>query len=119
MNWYLGKLVFQIICGDGNHTAQFDEQLRLISAHDKQEAFIKAKEIGHAAEEVIVNVRQQPVKWTFIDVAELYRINGWIDGAELYSRINESDDADNYIAFTHQKATDIESGCIHEMLKLV
>jgi len=27
MNWYLAKLVFRIICGDGDHTPQFDEQL--------------------------------------------------------------------------------------------
>ena len=30
MNWYLAKIVYRIICGDGNHTAQFDEQLRLV-----------------------------------------------------------------------------------------
>ena len=32
MNWYLAKIVYRIICGQGNHTAQFDEQLRLIQA---------------------------------------------------------------------------------------
>ena len=39
MNWYLAKMVFRIVCGDGNHAAQFDEQLRLISAGSKEEAF--------------------------------------------------------------------------------
>ncbi|MEP7129294.1 MAG: DUF4288 domain-containing protein, partial [Chitinophagales bacterium] len=29
MNWYLAKIVFRIICGDGLHQPQFDEQLRL------------------------------------------------------------------------------------------
>ena len=38
MNWYLTKIVYQIICGEGNHTAQFDEQLRLIAADDEQRA---------------------------------------------------------------------------------
>ncbi|RYY10197.1 MAG: DUF4288 domain-containing protein, partial [Chitinophagaceae bacterium] len=27
MNWYLAKLIFRIVCGQGNHTPQFDEQL--------------------------------------------------------------------------------------------
>jgi len=42
MNWYLAKMVFRIICGDGNHTAQFDEQLRLVSGNSLEEAFHKA-----------------------------------------------------------------------------
>jgi hypothetical protein len=119
MNWYLGKLVFRIICGNGDHTPQFDEQLRLIAAGDKHEAFLKAKDIGVSCEEVMPNAKQQLVQWKFINVSELYKLNGWIDGAELYSRVNEADDADNYIAFTHKKAADIESGCTHEMLKLL
>ena len=119
MNWYLGKLVFRIICGNGNHTPQFDEQLRLIAAGDKEEAFIKAREIGVAGEEVIQNAKQQLVQWKFINISELYKLNGWIDGAELYSWVNEADDAENYIAFTNKKAADIESGYTHEMLKLL
>ena len=119
MNWYLTKLVYQIICGDGNHTPQFDEQLRLVAAQDKEDAFLKAKEIGFNGEEFIQNAKQQLVQWKFINIAELYKINGWIHGAELYSRINEAEDADSYIAFTNQKAADIESGFIHEMLKLL
>ena len=109
MNWYLGKLVFRIICGEGDHTPQFDEQLRLIAAGDKHEAFLKAREIGEASEEVLLNVKQQLVQWKFINVSELYKLNGWIDGAELYSRINETEDADNYIAFTNRKAAEVAS----------
>ena len=41
MNWYLAKLVFRIICGEGNHAAQFDEQLRLVNAFTKEEAFFE------------------------------------------------------------------------------
>jgi hypothetical protein len=111
MNWYLGKLVFRIICGEGDHTPQFDEQLRLIAAGDKQEAFLRARKIGEASEEVLLNVKQQLVQWKFINVSELYKLNGWIDGAELYSRINETEDAENYIAFTNRKAAEIASGC--------
>ena len=44
MNWYLTKMVFRIICGDGSHKAQFDEQLRLIHANSKEDA----QPTGHA-----------------------------------------------------------------------
>ena len=26
MHWFLAKIVYRIICGSGEHTAQFDEQ---------------------------------------------------------------------------------------------
>ena len=55
MNWYLAKLVFRILCGDGKHTAQFDEQLRLILAGSKEEAFHKAQAIGKNDEEMFFN----------------------------------------------------------------
>ena len=50
MKWYLAKIVYRIICGDGNHTAQFDEQLRLIEAEDDMHAFQKARITGDQEE---------------------------------------------------------------------
>ncbi|RYG02923.1 MAG: DUF4288 domain-containing protein, partial [Chitinophagaceae bacterium] len=61
MNWYLSKLVYQIICGDGNHTPQFDEQLRLIQASDDTVAFAKARSFGYREEEVFLNQKQSLV----------------------------------------------------------
>lgn len=84
MNWYLAKIIFQIICGSGNHTPQFDEQLRLIVADEQHEALTKAKKIGEDEQESFFNERQQLVKWQFIDVAELYRLSNMIDGAEIF-----------------------------------
>jgi len=34
MKWYLAKFVYQVISGNGNHTPQFDEQMRLIRADE-------------------------------------------------------------------------------------
>ena len=42
MKWFLAKIVYRIICGSGNHTPQFDEQLRLIEADSEEDAFKKA-----------------------------------------------------------------------------
>lgn len=105
MNWYLAKLVFRIICGDGNHTPQFDEQLRLIYAEDDLHAFHKARLIGEAEtmqDEVII-----VVQWKFIDVSELFQVSQITDGAEIYSKINEEEDAEVYIRNTHKRAAQL------------
>jgi hypothetical protein len=118
MNWYLAKIVFQIICGEGDHTPQFDEQLRLIAAPSKEVAFLRAKDVGVAEEEVIENINRKLVTWKFVNIAEIYKIDAWIHGAELYSQIHEAADAEMYIALTNQKAHDIISTHTHELLNL-
>ena len=104
MNWYLAKIVYRIICGDGLHTAQFDEQLRLIIAHQEKEALQKAAAIGKQEEEVFYNDRKQLVQWKFVDVAELHTLDNLIDGAELYSQVKETGDPEAYGNFVHHKA---------------
>lgn len=104
MNWYLLKLVYQIICGDGNHKAQFDEQLRLVRADDRFHAFTKGRCIGENEQESFYNCNEKLVQWKFIDVSEIYVLENLSDGAELYSRINEVDDAKNYNSMLVAKA---------------
>lgn len=118
MNWYLTKMVFRIICGDGNHTAQFDEQLRLVTATSKEEAFHKAQLMGMKEEEMFFNSQLQLVQWLFISVSELYQLNELIDGAEVYSRIEERENADSYMHIIHKKAEQIRFGNTLEMLNL-
>lgn len=118
MNWYLAKIVFQIVCGSGDHTPQFDEQLRLISAASKEEAFHKAQQMGKKEEETFFNRKQQLVQWQFINVSELYRLSDLIDGAELYSRIEEKDNAGQYIQVVNQKADSIIYSSTHQLLQL-
>lgn len=118
MNWYLAKLIFRIVCGDGDHTPQFDEQLRLISADSKEEAFKKAQRTGDKEQETFYNRRQQLVQWQFINVSEIYRLSDLIDGAELYSRIEERDNAEAYIDVVNQKAENILFTNTHQLLQL-
>ncbi len=118
MNWYLTKMVFRIICGDGNHTAQFDEQLRLIHADSKEEAFHKAQTMGMKEEEMFFNNRQQLVQWQFISVSELYQLNELVDGAEVYSKIEEKENAENYIHIVHARSEQIRFGNTLELLNL-
>nr|WP_067058074.1 DUF4288 domain-containing protein [Mucilaginibacter sp. L294] len=104
MNWYVAKLVFRVISGNGDHNAQFDEQLRLINAETEIQAYEKASTIGHANQDSFLNVQKQTVKWQFIDVAELNAISGLADGTELYYNIHEAENPDLYIAWAHHKS---------------
>lgn len=104
MEWYLAKIVYRIICGAGEHTAQFDEQLRLVHAEDELHAFNKAQRIGEREQDCFENHRSQPVQWKFINVTELHKLEQFTDGAEVYSRIYESDNGDNYQHTVHVKA---------------
>src|SRR5436190_19181987 len=118
MNWYLAKLVFRIICGNGDNTPQFDEQLRLVSGTSKEEAFKEAQELGRKEQETFYNRRQQIVQWQFINVSDIYKISELIDGAEIYSRIEERDSAEAYIHLVNQKAENILLSHTHQLLQL-
>jgi hypothetical protein len=119
MNWYLTKIVYQIVCGKGNHTAQFDEQLRLIEADNEDQAFDKAVQIGRAESETFTNDREELVQWKFVNVADLYRLSSLVDGAELYSRIQEAEDEASYLHAVHTKAASIRAKTSLHLLNLI
>lgn len=104
MNWYITKLIFRIISGDGNHCAQFDEQLRLIEAATEAGAIEKANTIGMGGQDSFLNAKKETVRWEFIGVTEVNGVTTLTDGAEIYYRLREVDDADAYIEAIRQKA---------------
>jgi hypothetical protein len=112
MNWFVAHIVFRIISGDGDHTPQFDEQLKLISANNEAAAFEKAFRMGQQEQDSFPNNSGHKVEWKFVGIGELTKIKGPDDGTELSSRILEADNADNYIHFIQQKNNDIESRLI-------
>ena len=118
MNWYLAKIVYQIICDKGLHNPQFDEQLRLIYAEDNLHAFQKARLIGEKEQDSFLNKVDKPVYWKFIDVSEIHTLNQFTDGAEMYSRINEEEDADIFIHVTRLKASHLLEECTHQSIRL-
>ena len=114
MNWYMAKLVYQFICGNGKHTAQFNEQLRLIVAEDPLHAFYKARLIGERETLCIIN-NGLPIQWKFIDVIEILPVDNLSDGAELWSFMNEDTDAELYIRNTRQRAGRLLEQGMHEL----
>lgn len=104
MKWYLAKLIYRIICGEGDHKPQFNEQLRLIYANDDVNAFQKARMTGKREEDVFLNDAQKLVQWKFIDVTELHPLHELTDGAEIFSRVYEEEDEDNYLKIIEMRA---------------
>jgi hypothetical protein len=104
MNWYITKIVFNISAENSTNKRQFDEQLRLVIAESKEEAFLKARAIGLSEEDTFYNDNKKVVKWEFINVSEVLPVENLEDGIELYSRIHETEEASSYINFVHQKA---------------
>lgn len=102
MNWYITKIVFNITAEQNNN--QFDEQLRLVNAESREEAFLKARTIGLREEDTFYNDNMREVKWEFVNVSEIIPVNKLEDGIELYSRIHETEDTSQYIHVVHQKA---------------
>ena len=104
MNWYITKIVFNISAEGGSNKKQFDEQLRLVVAESKEEAFLKARAIGLSEEDTFYNDKDKVVKWEFINVSEVLLLKNLEDGIELYSRIHEPEEGPSYINFIHKKA---------------
>lgn len=119
MEWYLAKLVYRIICGSGSHTAQFDEQLRLVNAEDELHAFNKAQRIGEKEQESFYNQNKQLVNWKFINVTELHKLEELSDGAEVYSRIYEEGDGENYQHMVQVKSRYLSEHCTNLFLQTI
>ena len=104
MNWYLTKMVFRIVCKEGRQKAQFDEQLRLIQADTAEAALEKARQIAQQETALEPLAAESGARWTFVNIPELYLLNGLIDGAELFSKVKEEEDGSLYEEIIHRRA---------------
>ncbi len=107
MNWYIAKIIFQIK-GNGMQKPQFDEHLRLIEAENFEEAFLKARILGIRSEDSVINQNHGPVKWEFVNVAELREMEVLKDGLEIYSQVREMEEENNYINYIHNQAASMQ-----------
>jgi hypothetical protein len=112
MNWFVAHIVFRVLSGGGDHTPQFDEQLKLISARSEASAFKKAVLLGQQGQDSFPNNSGHKVEWKFVGIKELEKIKDMVDGVEIASRIIEADHGDLYMHFILQKNHDIESRLI-------
>lgn len=104
MNWYLAKLVYRIVSGDGNHAPQFDVQYRLVRAENADWALEKAIILGRIGESTFENAKRESVKWKFIAVEDVSKIPVLDDGAQLYGQILEPHNPREYVEATHARS---------------
>lgn len=107
LKWYLVKLVYQVVSGNGAHTPQFDEQLRLIRADELDWARAKAKVLGQIGAFSFLNDRKEEVTWKFIDVVDICEMGEIEDGMQLYSTTEEPTDVPLYLNMINAKANRI------------
>lgn len=117
MNWYLTKMVFRIICGNGNHMAQFEEQIRIIAA-PTAEAALEKGQIMAITEKMQANDSGSLVKWKFVSITEMYRLHNFIDGAELFSQFREEENGDLFEEMMHRKAEHVRDNLQNRLLEI-
>ena len=118
MNWYIAKLVYQVIYGNGLFDAQFSEQIRLVEATDEVHAFTKAQLLGHKEENVLYSENEALIRWKFIDVCELMPLDNMADGAEILSQLCEPPSAKVYVKTVQRQASQVLADscnkCFHQ-----
>lgn len=109
MQNYLVKLLFNIHIDDENDRSQFDEQIRMVKSFSPEEAFFKARAMGRDEESTFLNAANQLVTWHFVDVLELYALNNYEDGQQLFSLSRKEEDHTTFITFIKQKAMELQT----------
>ena len=103
MEWFFIKLCFRVICGNGNHKPQFNEQVRLVSAGNMEEAVVKVKRIAAMEAQAVIS----PVQWQLVAVTEVMLFSEAADGAEISSVFSETDEADEFMYLLKKKEAGI------------
>jgi hypothetical protein len=104
MKTFIAKLIFNININQDIDSSQFDEQIRIIKADSVHEAYHKAKSIGLKEAEAFVNPKMQIIEWKFINVSDIYDMDSYEEGEQLYSQTIFENDCQNYIQFLLEKS---------------
>ncbi len=107
-NWYIAKLVFEIKSSD-HHTAQFDEQWRMIEASSLANAKIIADALGAEETQYIHQYNGAKLKWEYLAVVDLYLFDNSTHGSQVYSRTEVTDRADLYQQSVSSLAENLEA----------
>ena len=110
MQWYISKLVFQLINNE-MLTTQFNEQVKLIGADDELQAFNKARIIG---DNTCLQCKSGETTIKFIDVSELQLLTEVKDGLSLISNLVCNVSAEDYICKTQKSASYLFQKGLHD-----
>ena len=114
--WYLAKLVFRIVVGEGKHVPHFEEHLRLVHGTDALEAFHIARRIGESEETARRITALSGVQWEFVDITELHVLETRMAGAEVFTRTYEVADAQLHKKEVQRKAGYLINFCTEQFI---
>lgn len=97
MKWFAVNCIYQVICGEGYHSPQFNEQIRLFLATDRLEALEKVNQHAGKFNVPFKNCAGETVLWEFLGIGSLTEINEIKDGVEVASKILEPKSLENYL----------------------
>jgi hypothetical protein len=106
MNWYLTKIVFELVGLQTATKSQFEEQLRIVTATNVKEAVHKITVLVQKEEEACVGLHKQ-LRWKLVAVTAIFPLHEMIDGAELFSTTVETEYAASFIDTAQRRAKDI------------
>ena len=89
--WWVARLVLQVRVGEDDTGPWLcDEQVRVIKAADKHQAYEKALRLGREQEDSYPNSDGEIVVWSFLGLSDLdMPLNGTIDdGTEITSNLS-------------------------------
>ncbi|WP_316829806.1 DUF4288 domain-containing protein [Pedobacter aquatilis] len=97
MKWFAVNCIYQVICGEGKHSPQFNEQVRLVTAETSFEAIQKAKLLAFGYNASFENCVGEMVRWEFIAVGGITAVDEPTDGIEVSSKILEPKSVEAYL----------------------
>src|SRR5882672_9174511 len=92
MTWYVAHVMLECRnLSTGQHTGSVEEQVRVLTAADAEEAYQKALQLGRSAEHEYDNNEGEKIRWAFCGLSDLDELmsEGVEDGSEITSRIIE------------------------------
>ena len=104
MEWYVAKMVYQVVSNKKSQAPQIDEQYKLIMADEPAWAWGKANILGKLGECSLEGIKGGSVQWKFINVVDLFEIGELSDGVELFSDTNEPANIEEYMAVSELRA---------------
>ena len=117
MEWYVAKMVYQVVNTKKSHAPQIDEQYKLIQADDRAWAWEKANILGKLGECKLEGIKQESVQWKFINVVDLFEIGELKDGVELFSGTDEPEDIEEYMAVSGMRAKRIMEAFNNQLIE--
>ncbi|MGM9479252.1 DUF4288 domain-containing protein [Pedobacter sp. GSP4] len=97
MKWFAVNCIYQVICGEGKHTPQFNEQTRLIQATGRAAALEKVRLNAANFNPPFNNCKGEKVVWKFIGVGGISEMEEPADGVEVSSKIIEPESVSQYL----------------------